>query len=215
MVARTAASERAARAAALGLAGRCSAADAARLAQLATADPDASVRAAALGALVRAAPRSVAAPAWKVAAGDRDAAVRRRAAETAPALGRAAPVGALLRLLDDGNPWVADAAAFALGERPHASGRVVAALAAVAREHTDALVRESAVAALGALGDPRGLPAVLDACRDKPAIRRRAVVALAAFEGPEVEAALAAARSDRDWQVRDAAEILSGRCGAR
>lgn len=215
MAARTAASDRAARAAALGLAKRCSAADAARLARLATSDPDARVRAVALGALVRAAPRSVAAPAWKAAAGDRDAAVRRRAAETAPALGRAAPVSALVRLLADGDPWVADAAAFALGERPHASGRVVAALSAAARGHADALVRESAVAALGALGDPRGLPAVLDACRDKPAIRRRAVVALAAFEGPEVEAALAAARSDRDWQVREAADILSAQRAGR
>jgi len=209
-----AASDRAARAAALGLAGRCSAEDAAWLAQLATGDPDARVRATALGALVRAAPRSAAAPAWKIATGDPDPAVRRRAAETAPGLGRAAPVRALLRLLEDDDPWVADAAAFALGERPRSSGRVVDALVAVARGHADALVRESAVAALGALGDPRGLPAVLDACHDKPAIRRRAVVALAAFEGPEVEAALTAARSDRDWQVRDTAEILLGQRGA-
>jgi hypothetical protein len=34
------------------------------------------------------------------------------------------------------------------------------------------------------------------------------VVALSAFEGPEVEAALEAASTDRDWQVRQAAEDL-------
>jgi HEAT repeat protein len=84
----------------------------------------------------------------------------------------------------------------------------VARLEGLARSHSDPLVREAAVAALGALGDPAGLGAVLAACSDKPAVRRRAVVALAAFEGPEVEAALEAALSDRDWQVRQAAEDL-------
>ena len=59
-------------------------------------------------------------------------------------------------------------------------------------------------------GDPAGLSAVLAACRDKPAIRRRAVLALAAFEGPEVDAALQAALEDKDWQTRQAAEDLLG-----
>ena len=68
---------------------------------------------------------------------------------------------------------------------------------------------ESCIAALGAIGDPRGLPAVLAGCRDKPAVRRRAVLALAPFDGPEVEAALAAALEDRDWQVRQAAEDVT------
>jgi HEAT repeat protein len=49
---------------------------------------------------------------------------------------------------------------------------------------------------------------VLAACRDKPAIRRRAVLALAAFEGDEVEAQLRTALTDADWQVRQAAEDL-------
>ena len=66
-----------------------------------------------------------------------------------------------------------------------------------------------AIAALGAIGDPRGLPAVLAGCRDKPAVRRRAVLALAPFDGPDVEAALAAALEDRDWQVRQAAEDVT------
>src|SRR5437762_1926107 len=74
--------------------------------------------------------------------------------------------------------------------------------------HADALCREAAVAALGAIGDPAGLPAILRATTDKPAIRRRAVLALAPFDGPEVDAALQRALTDRDWQVRQAAEDL-------
>jgi HEAT repeat protein len=50
----------------------------------------------------------------------------------------------------------------------------------------------------------------LSACQDKPAIRRRAVLALAPFDSPEVELALKAALEDRDWQVRQAAEDLLG-----
>jgi HEAT repeat protein len=80
----------------------------------------------------------------------------------------------------------------------------------VAGGHDDPLCREAAVAALGALGDESGLPAVLAATRDRPAIRRRAVLALAAFDGPEVDAALERALGDRDWQVRQAAEDLLG-----
>jgi len=70
------------------------------------------------------------------------------------------------------------------------------------------LVREAAVAALGALGDPTTLSTVLAACDDKPAIRRRAVLALAAFDGDDVETRLQAALTDTDWQVRQAAEDL-------
>ena len=83
-------------------------------------------------------------------------------------------------------------------------------LAQLATEHDDPLVRESAVAAIGALGDELGLPAVLEATTDKPAVRRRAVLALAAFEGPEVDAAWERARTDRDRQVRDAVDELLG-----
>jgi len=50
--------------------------------------------------------------------------------------------------------------------------------------------------------------AVIAALADKAPVRRRAVVALANFEGPDVEAALASAREDRDWQVRAAADQL-------
>jgi hypothetical protein len=51
---------------------------------------------------------------------------------------------------------------------------------------------------------------VLEATTDKPAVRRRAVLALAAFEGPEVDAAWERARTDRDRQVRDAVDELLG-----
>src|SRR5205814_1255574 len=135
----------------------------------------------------------------------------RRAAELAPA--RVDPgetVASLIALLGDVDATVIEAAAWALGELGDvATARgAVAALAGVASAHADAIAREAAVAALGALGDPAGLPAVLAACRDRPAVRRRAVLALAPFDGAEVEEALRAALEDRDWQVRQAAEDL-------
>ena len=81
-------------------------------------------------------------------------------------------------------------------------------LADAARHHEDPLVREAAVAALGSRS--ARLDVILDACGDRPAIRRRAVLALAPFDGPEVDAALQRALTDRDWQVRQAAEDLLG-----
>ena len=60
-------------------------------------------------------------------------------------------------------------------------------------------------------GSTRSWPAT----DDRPAVRRRAVLALAPFLDPghpraaEVTAALDRARTDRDWQVRQAAEDLT------
>jgi HEAT repeat protein len=85
---------------------------------------------------------------------------------------------------------------------------IVERLVELAATADDPLVRESAVAALGAIGDPRGLTAIIAACADKPAVRRRAVLALAPFEGPDVDVAIENALVDRDWQVRQAAEDL-------
>ena len=178
------------------------------LAQLAERDPDPRVRAVAIAALVRSAPRPQSTAAWKRAAVDPDPSVRRRAAEVAPRLGRSARNAALVALLADGDAWVAEAAAYAIGEHPRPTNRAIEALADAAARHDDALVREAAVAALGAIGDPSTLPVVLRACDDKPAIRRRAVLALAAFDDPAVEARLQGALQDRDWQVRQAAEDL-------
>ncbi|HEY3723502.1 MAG TPA: HEAT repeat domain-containing protein [Acidimicrobiia bacterium] len=173
--------------------------------------PDARVRSAALGALVRGTVAGRARTAWRSAAADGTAAVRRRAAELAPAV-RPVPVIGVLGLVADDDPLVAETAAWALGEvawTGRTRARVVRVLAGAARSHPDPLVRESAVAALGAVGDARGLPAILDACGDRPPIRRRAVLALAPFDGPDVDAALAAALTDPDWQVRQAAEDLT------
>jgi len=93
---------------------------------------------------------------------------------------------------------------------PHVRDRVIDRLMELVGGHDDALVRESAVAALGAIGEERSLTAVLAGCSDKPAIRRRAVLALAQFSGPDVDAALLRALEDRDWQVRQAAEDVLG-----
>ena len=114
----------------------------------------------------------------------------------------------LLGLLDDPDPSVVEVAAWACGERSPAEHGAVARLVGLTTGHEDALVREAAVAALGAIGDVQGLPAILSATTDKATVRRRAVLALAPFDGPEVTAALERARGDRDWQVRQAAEDL-------
>jgi HEAT repeat protein len=182
--------------------------DADTLATRATTDPSPAVRAVAIAAIVRNTPRRVSAPVWRIATHDADAQVRRRAAEVAPKLGRDATCSALVELLHDDDAWVAEAAAYAIGEHPRVTRAALDALVRSATAHSDPLVREAAVAALGALGDPATLSTVLAACDDKPAIRRRAVLALAAFDGAEVEARLQAALSDTDWQVRQAAEDL-------
>jgi HEAT repeat protein len=200
------AADRAAAAAVLGT-QQLDISTAARLHALVESDPDSRVRATALAALARArAPEASAA--WAVAARDTSALVRRRAAETAPALDTRVAIDHLLTLLRDRDAWVAEAAAFAIGEREDATATVVDALTETATRHADALVREAAIAALGAIGDPAGLDAVLHGCRDKPAIRRRAVLALAAFEGEAVERALQRALEDNDWQVRQNAEDI-------
>ncbi len=178
------------------------------LVELVHHDDDPRVRAVALARLVAAAPRDVSRTVWTDATADDDPGVRLRAAQVAPRLGRSATSSTLLALLADTDPWVVEAAAYAIGEHPRPSARAVAALTTATTSHPDPLVREAAVAALGALGDPSTLPAVLHACDDKPAIRRRAVLALAAFDGDQVEAQLRRALDDRDWQVRQAAEDL-------
>ena len=134
--------------------------------------------------------------------------VRRRACEaTALRPGDAGP--SLLPSLGEADATVVEVAAWASGERQPAEVGAVEVLADLTTGHDEALVREAAVAALGAIGDDAGLPAILAATTDKATVRRRAVLALAPFEGDEVEAALARAREDRDWQVRQAAEDLS------
>jgi HEAT repeat protein len=130
--------------------------------------------------------------------------VRRRAAQLAA---RHSAID-LVPLLSDPDASVVEMAAWSCGEHESTDARVVDELANVVLNHPDALAREAGVAALGAIGDDRGLAAILAATRDKPAVRRRAVIALAPFDTPEVHEALARARTDRDRQVRRAAEDL-------
>jgi hypothetical protein len=136
--------------------------------------------------------------------------VRYRALEVLPSIPDAEQAAdAVIATLDDQH--LSEIAAFTLGELPIDEAQmpsVAAALEHQATTHEDALSRESAVAALGSLGV--GLPAILLACGDVAAVRRRAILALAPFDGPEVDRALGGALNDRDWQVRQAAEDLLG-----
>jgi HEAT repeat protein len=195
-------------------------------------DPAHEVRASALGALARIGvlePFEVSAALAYPAAE-----VRRRACDVAGRLRMVELAPRLTEALSDPAPAVTEAACYALGELeelgedgPPAAATVpagaaavtggaataaaaVRALQAIATDHPEPLCREAAVAALGSLGWPAGLVAVLAALDDKPAVRRRAVVALASFEGPDVDVALARAAQDVDWQVRQAAEDLLG-----
>ncbi len=162
--------------------------------------PEPATRATALGALARLGVLTSAR--LHQALADPSPVVRRRA--VAVAVGH--PEVSLLALLADGDDSVVEQAAWACGEREAAEPAVVEALVEVVRSHPNPLCREAAVAALGAIGDHAGLPAVLAATGDRATVRRRAVIALAPFSGPEVDAALARAAGDRDWQVRQAAE---------
>jgi HEAT repeat protein len=165
-------------------------------------DADPAVRSAALSALARRGELSSADVARAIA--DPSPKIRQRICELATTV----PRGAFDTLLDDAEPEVVEAAAFACGEQELAEA--VEALARVTTSHPDALCRESAVAALGVLGLAAGLSAVLVATGDVAAVRRRAVIALANYDGPEVDGALTRALADRDWQVRQAAEDVIG-----
>jgi len=172
-------------------------------ARTALADPAPIVRSTALGALERLGDLRDAELAAALA--DPDPTVRRRAAELAA--GR--PTVEVAALLADPDPSVVEMTAWALGEREEEEAvGALAALVPLEGGHPDPLCREAAVAALGAIGNRAGLDAVLAALDDKPAVRRRAAVALAAFDGPAVEAALHRCLEDRDWQVRQVAEDL-------
>jgi HEAT repeat protein len=161
-------------------------------------DVDPGTRAAALGALVRMGRSGNDVVARALA--DPSPVVRRRYAELADDLEGAD----FLPLLSDPDAGVIEAACFAVGEVRDV--RAVRRLCSIARDHEDALCRESAIAALGAIGDRAGLATILAGLSDRPPVRRRAVIALAPFEGPEVDDALNKALTDRDWQVRQAAE---------
>lgn len=164
------------------------------------------VRAAALSALVRMGLVTVGE--LSLALDDTDPFVRRRAAEDVGHLTDLTLAPTLGGVLADEDPTVVEMACWAAGEVERSDDQTIAALMAIATEHADALCREAAVAALGAIGDQRGQSAVLAACTDKATVRRRAVLALAAFDGEECIDALRALTADRDLQVRQSAEDL-------
>ena len=164
--------------------------------------PDGSTRASALRALAR---LDVLSPdIVNEFLHDEDPEVRRTAVELA------APFTSVLvhSLIDDKDVFVAEMSAWCLGERVPIKDDEINILIDRTTSHAEAVVREACAAALGSIGDERGLPAILVACSDKPAVRRRAILALAPFEGDDVDAALTKALDDRDWQVRQNAEDL-------
>lgn len=183
-------------------AGHRGGADAIALVRAAMSDDDPAVRELALGALDRLGQLSD--DDLVAALDDVAPPVRRRAVE----LIARRPSIDLLAALSDPDAIVVEHAAWACGEHEIVSDRVLERLIELAGSSEVALVREAAVAALGAIGDERGLPAIIAGCADLPAVRRRAVLALAPFDGDDVEATIERALVDRDWQVRQAAEDL-------
>lgn len=163
---------------------------------------DDAVRASALRSLHRL--NAVSEAELVTALNDPSAEVRRTAVEVSVALQSIN----IHPLLNDDDVFVAEMAAWCLGERTAPTDQEIEALIHATVHHPEPVVREACAAALGSIGDERGLPAILTACADKPAVRRRAVLALAPFDGDDVDAALHAALEDRDWQVRQNAEIL-------
>lgn len=114
----------------------------------------------------------------------------------------------LLGGLADSDDLVVETTAWALGEREDASAETLTALIKTAKTHEVSICREAAIAALGAIGHDDGIPAILAGLRDRAPVRRRAVLALAPFDTPEVTNALEVALGDRDRQVRQAAQDL-------
>ena len=147
-----------------------------------------------------------------IAQGLRDpvALVRQRAAQLAPLASgvgsRSSLPAALIAALADPVPLCVVNVLEALAAR-----RTITCIDQVielALSANDPLVVEEAVATLAAFGDERGLPAVLAATEGRPALRRRSVAALGAFEGQGVEDTLDRLAQDRDWQVRQAVAML-------
>lgn len=140
---------------------------------------------------------------------ERDARVRAEAAEVLAEIGRPA-LEVLLQAAHDDSGTVREAAATGLGEL--ADDAALPWLMEAAATDTEKLVREAAVAALGAIGNEHAVPLLLDlVASGPPQVRRRCVVALSVFDGLNIEAAIRAARDDRNPMVREAAEMVIGR----
>lgn len=116
----------------------------------------------------------------------------------------------LLPYLEDDDDLLVEFVCNTIAEHKPTDANVVDALASVARNHDVSICREAAIAALGSLGDEAAIPTILAGLEDRAPVRRRAVIALSPFSGPEVDDALRAATEDRDRQVRQIAEDLLG-----
>ena len=174
----------------------------------ARSDSDPAVRSAALSGLSRCGMLSP--EAILLGLGDQSPVVRQRTAQLVQRVDRATQTlevtKALSLLLRDSTPLCVIAASETIGALGLTEN--VPILCEIATTHSDPLVVEEAVATLAELGDPAGLPIILSKESSKPALRRRVVAALGAFDGPEVEAALDRLSNDRDWQVRQAVAML-------
>ena len=130
---------------------------------------DPGIRATALGAMERLGELDDAT--LVIALSDAAAAVRRRAAE----LAARHPGVDLVPTLHDPDTTVVEMACWACGEHESDRAAVVDTLIELASGADDALVREAAVAALGAIGAPQAVATIIRATEDKPAVRRRAI----------------------------------------
>jgi HEAT repeat protein len=139
----------------------------------------------------------------RMAVQDPEPIVRIRACELAPKL----PGADYKRLLSDKEYTVIEAACFAVGEM--SDGHAVPKLQAIALKHKEPICRESAVAALGAIGVSKAIPCLIEKLNDSHNIRRRAVLALSVFiDDDDALAAIRSRSDDRDWQVRQIVETI-------
>ena len=169
---------------------------------------DSSTRRLAIGALERL--NSLTTSELRAALDDPSSSVRRKALEITA---KRSDVYARHHLSDP-NPSVAETAAFAVGEQLDVAATELLIL--MAQRHEDALCRESAIAALGALVASAEihrvaiLDCLLGAMSDKPQVRRRAVLGLSQFEEPQAQQMVEQALLDKDRQVRSVAADLLG-----
>ncbi len=141
---------------------------------------------------------------------DPDPRVRAEAAEVLGGFGNGALAPLRRAAAAETHDVVVEAIAHAFGEL--ADREAVAWLVALAGGDGPTTVRETAVAALGAIGDAAALDVLLTLSRRAPPqVRRRCVVALTVFDGGEAEAAIREALTDRNPMVREAAEMAIGR----
>jgi HEAT repeat protein len=117
-------------------------------------------------------------------------------------------ISKMIEALEDGDPIFVSYLLYAMGELKFKE--FAKPIEQTILNHPDERVREFGVGALGAIGDKESLNTIIICLKDhKARVRRRAILALASYKGPEVEKAIESAKSDRDYQVRQNATFLS------